>query len=49
MSAGIELALEVVAKPIRPGIARSAGLGLVCGPQLPFDTGLPGEARQRVK
>jgi transcriptional regulator GlxA family with amidase domain len=48
VSAGIDLALEVVAKLTRPEIAQSAQLLLEYDPQPPYDTGSPSKAPKHI-
>lgn len=49
VSAGIDLALELVAKLSGPEIAQSTQLLIEYDPQPPFDTGSPSKAPQAVK
>jgi transcriptional regulator GlxA family with amidase domain len=49
VSAGIDLALEVVAKLSGPEIAQSTQLLIEYDPQPPFDTGSPSKAPQAIK
>jgi transcriptional regulator GlxA family with amidase domain len=49
VSAGIDLALEVVAKLSGPDIAQSIQLLIEYDPQPPFDTGSPSKAPQAIK
>lgn len=49
VSAGIDLALEVVAKLNGPDIAQSTQLLIEYDPQPPFDTGSPSKAPQAIK
>ncbi|MEV0287078.1 MULTISPECIES: DJ-1/PfpI family protein [unclassified Kribbella] len=49
VSAGIDLALEVVAKLTRPEDAQAAQLRLEYDPQPPYDTGSPSKAPQHIK
>lgn len=49
VSAGIDLALEIVAKLSGPKIAQSTQLVLEYDPQPPFDTGSPSKAPQAIK
>jgi transcriptional regulator GlxA family with amidase domain len=49
VSAGIDLALQVVAKLSGPEIAQSTQLVLEYDPQPPFDTGSPSKAPQGIK
>jgi transcriptional regulator GlxA family with amidase domain len=49
VSAGIDLALEIVAKLSGPEIAQSIQLVLEYDPQPPFDTGSPSKAPQHIK
>lgn len=49
VSAGIDLALEVVAKLSGPEIAQSTQLLIEYDPQPPFDTGAPSKAPQAIK
>jgi transcriptional regulator GlxA family with amidase domain len=49
VSAGIDLALEVVAKLSGPDVAQSTQLLIEYDPQPPFDTGSPSKAPQAIK
>lgn len=49
VSAGIDLALEIVARLRSPEIAQSIQLLIEYDPQPPFDTGTPSKAPQSVK
>jgi transcriptional regulator GlxA family with amidase domain len=49
VSAGIDLALEVIAKLSGPEVAQSAQLNIEYDPQPPFDTGSPSKAPQAIK
>jgi putative intracellular protease/amidase len=49
VSAGIDMALEVVAKLSGPDVAQSTQLLIEYDPQPPFDTGAPSKAPQAIK
>ena len=49
VSAGIDLALEVVTKLYGPEIAQAAQLRIEYDPQPPFDTGSPSKAPQAIR